>query len=67
MTRKAKRKVTMAALVTVSFIGLVVLGMGLIKTTIDRDGWSGDGTPGMLLLTLFIAWAISTGVRAIKR
>ena len=67
MTRKVKRKITMAALVMVAFAGTVTLGMGLIKTTITPDGWSAAGSPGMLLLTLFGVWAISTGVRAIKK
>jgi hypothetical protein len=61
------RKGILAGVVVLAIVASSILGTGLIKTTINKDGWSGYGSPGMLMVVIFGAWVITTTVRSIKR
>ena len=62
-----KRRKAILAGLGLALVGSAILGTGLVKATIDKDGWDSNGSPGMVLVVLFGVWAISTMVRAIKR
>lgn len=62
-----KKNLALVGWIVVTILGSAVLGFGVINSTITKDGWSGNGTPGMLLLTIFAAWCVSYTIRAIRR
>jgi len=61
------RMAVLIGAVALAIIASAILGTGLVKTTIDKDGWDGYGSPGMVLISILGVWAISNAVRAIKR